>query len=136
MVEHQVTSPGQSVSGVGVGSQTRSGGRIIELDALRGLAAMSVVLFHFTTRYEELFGRANPLPLNFGWGDFGVDLFFMLSGFVILMTLERTSHSLKFAWGRFTRLYPAYWAAVALTFGAVAVFGLAGQEVGLGSSSN
>ena len=62
-------------------------------------------------------------------GHFGVDLFFMLSGFVILMTLERTTGWLKFAWGRFSRLYPAYWAAAALTFVVVTVCGLPGQEV-------
>ncbi|MGI9470468.1 MAG: acyltransferase family protein [Rubripirellula sp.] len=106
-------------------------GRILELDALRGIAALAVVLFHYTTRYEDLFGRSSRLPFHFDWGEYGVDLFFMLSGFVILMTLERTSDSLKFAWGRFTRLYPAYWAAVGLTFVLVLSCGLPGMQVRL-----
>tara|TARA_R110002049_G_scaffold50370_3_gene143027 strand:+ start:47427 stop:48548 length:1122 start_codon:yes stop_codon:yes gene_type:complete len=106
-------------------------GRILELDALRGLAALAVVFFHFTTRYQELFGHRESLPLSISWGDYGVNLFFMLSGFVILMTLERTSDSVKFAWGRFTRLYPAYWAAVVLTFVVVMAFGLSGQQVSI-----
>ena len=116
-------------------SNTRSpsteSGRILELDALRGLAALAVVFFHFATRYDEMFGHSAALPCYFSLGDYGVNLFFMLSGFVILMTLERTPSALKFAWGRFTRLYPAYWAAVAFTFVVVTVFGLAGQEVSL-----
>jgi len=92
---------------------------------------VAVVAFHYTTRYSDLFGHTEPLSWNASWGHFGVDLFFMLSGFVILMTLERTNGWTKFAWGRFTRLYPAYWAAVAMTFVAVAVFGLPGQETTL-----
>jgi peptidoglycan/LPS O-acetylase OafA/YrhL len=106
-----------------------STGRLLELDALRGLAAVAVVLFHFTTRFQELFGHSERLALSVPWGDYGVDLFFMLSGFVILMTLDRTSSSLKFAWGRFSRLYPTYWAAAGLTFLVVCLCGLPGQEV-------
>ena len=83
-------------------------GRVLELDALRGLAALAVVFYHYTTRFDQLFGHTFPLPWSVSWGHYGVDLFFMLSGFVILMTLERTSDSWKFAWGRFSRLYPAY----------------------------
>lgn len=106
-------------------------GRILELDALRGLAAVAVVLFHYTTRYDELFGHSRPLEFAVPWGHYGVDLFFMLSGFVILLSLERTDNAGQFAWGRFSRLYPTYWVAAILTFVAVSLFGLAGQEVSL-----
>ena len=105
--------------------------RILELDALRGLAALAVVLFHYTTRYEQLFGYAEPLDVGVSWGHYGVDLFFMLSGFVILMTLERTADAWRFAWGRFSRLYPAYWASAALTFTVVSLCRLPGQEISL-----
>ena len=108
-----------------------SRGRILEMDALRGLAAVAVVLFHYTTRFEELFGHASTMSFTVPFGFYGVDLFFMLSGFVILMTLQRTPSSLKFAWGRFSRLYPTYWAAALLTFAVVSIFGLPGQEVSL-----
>jgi peptidoglycan/LPS O-acetylase OafA/YrhL len=108
--------------------------RIVELDALRGLAAVAVVLFHYTTRYQQLFGHPESLAVSLPWGQYGVDLFFMLSGFVILMTLERTAESWKFAWGRFSRLYPTYWAAAALTFVVVSAFGLPGQEVSVGEA--
>ena len=103
--------------------------RILELDALRGLAALAVVLYHYTTRNQQLFAHREPLAVSVPWGHYGVDLFFMLSGFVILMTLERSADSWKFAWGRFSRLYPTYWAAAALTFVAVSSCGLPGQEV-------
>jgi len=51
---------------------------------------------------------------GFAIGASGVDLFFIISGFVILMTLERTRDWRDFAIGRFSRLYPAYWACVSL----------------------
>ncbi len=112
-------------------TKTASSGRILELDALRGLAALAVVLFHFTTRYNELFGHTQTLDFAVPWGHYGVDLFFMLSGFVILLTLERTANTAQFAWGRFSRLYPTYWAAALVTFFVVSLCGLAGQEVTL-----
>lgn len=117
---HQLTQPRSNSSG---------SGRLLELDALRGLAALAVVLFHYSTRYEQLFGHTESIPASVPWGGYGVDLFFMLSGFVILMTLQRTANGWKFAWGRFSRLYPTYWAAAALTFLVVSIYGLPGQEV-------
>jgi peptidoglycan/LPS O-acetylase OafA/YrhL len=42
----------------------RPGGRIRELDALRGLAAFSVILFHYTSRYGELYAFNSPLPFS------------------------------------------------------------------------
>lgn len=105
--------------------------RIQELDALRGLAALAVVGFHFTTRFDELYGHPDGAPFYVPWGHYGVDLFFMISGFVILMTLDRTRGVLSFVWGRFSRLYPAYWAALMVTFLVVSLCGLPGQEVTL-----
>jgi peptidoglycan/LPS O-acetylase OafA/YrhL len=127
-------SAGVRVLQIPVRMQKTCPARILELDALRGLAALAVVLFHYTIRYDELFGHAVPLAASVPWGHFGVDLFFMLSGFVILMTLERTANAWRFAWGRFSRLYPAYWAAAALTFAIVSLYRLPGQEVSLGDA--
>ncbi len=105
--------------------------RIRELDGLRGLAALSVVFFHFTLRFGQLFGAPEGLWFDFPRGDYGVQLFFMISGFVIFMTLDRTRTTTDFVVARFARLYPAYWAAMLLTFTVVSLFGLPGQEVGL-----
>lgn len=95
--------------------------RIPELDGLRGLAALSVVLFHYTTRYNEYFGHSKALIFNFQYGHYGVLLFFMISGFVIFMTLEKTKSASDFIISRFSRLYPAYWAAIGLTYAAVSI---------------
>lgn len=94
-----------------------SGGRarLGELDALRGLAALAVVLFHFTTRYDTVYGHSGPMLVSVPWGHFGVQFFFGISGFVIFMTLERTKRPMDFVVSRFSRLFPAYWAAIALT---------------------
>lgn len=103
--------------------------RIAELDALRGLAALAVLLYHFLTRFQEIYGRQHPVGIDFNAGGYGVWLFFMLSGYVIFMTLDRSRSLFDFAVGRLSRLYPAFWVAVFVTYGVVKLCGLPGQEV-------
>lgn len=90
---------------------------------------MALVLFHYTYRYDELFPARPGLWLSFRAGESGVMLFFMISGFVTLGALERAEGPLEFVWRRFSRLYPAYWAALATTFGMVGICQLPGQRV-------
>jgi peptidoglycan/LPS O-acetylase OafA/YrhL len=85
--------------------------RLTELDALRGIAALAVVFCHFFT-YCRHCGRTS---IDFQWGSYGPHLFFILSGFVILMTLQRCGKGSEFAFSRFTRLYPLYWMAVLIS---------------------
>jgi peptidoglycan/LPS O-acetylase OafA/YrhL len=103
--------------------------RIRELDVFRGVAALSVVLHHYTLGYERALGYPTELFVAFPFGRYGLELLFMISGFVIFMTLERTRRAMDFAVWRFARLYPAYWAAVALTFTIVTVAGVPGWDV-------
>jgi len=103
--------------------------RVVELDALRGLAALAVVAYHYTTLYGELYGHAGPPPLSFAFGNYGVHLFFLISGFVIFMTLERTRTALDFVVGRFSRLFPAYWAAIVLSAVVVYTIGMPSQRL-------
>jgi peptidoglycan/LPS O-acetylase OafA/YrhL len=65
--------------------------------------------------------------LNYGWA--GVELFFVISGFVICMTLERSSGLLDFARRRLARLWPAMLVCAAMTM-AVAQFGPDQWKVG------
>ncbi len=81
----------------------------------RGIAALTVVLDHYTAHYRRYFGGADALPVAFPFSQYGVELFFMISGFVILMTLEHSKTAKDFAFSRFSRLFPAYWATVILT---------------------
>lgn len=93
----------------------KASGRLAELDALRGLAALAVVLFHYSYQYPILFPKATPLPFSWEWAQNGIWLFFAISGFVISMTLERVNNGWDFVWARFSRLYPVYWAAMIIT---------------------
>ena len=112
---------------------TNSSHRLVEVDTLRGLAALAVVFFHFTTRFGELF-EGHPSPtLAFSTGYFGVNLFFIISGFVIFMTLEKTKKPMDFVVSRFSRLFPAYWFAIFLTLAVTHFLGLPGKLVGIGT---
>ncbi|WP_061962842.1 acyltransferase family protein [Demequina aurantiaca] len=93
--------------------------RLYALDGLRFLAALAVLAFHFTARSNNAWGQ--PVETVFpqlsfitGLGAFGVDIFFVISGFVILMTAWNAGVP-KFAASRISRLFPAYWACVALS---------------------
>lgn len=76
-----------------------------ELDALRGIAALLVLLFH----YSGLPGFDLSFLLR---GVTGVDLFFIISGYVIFMTLNKTNRSKDFIVSRLSRLYPSYLTAI------------------------
>ncbi len=100
------------------------GSRLESLDALRGIAAFAVVLFHYTHYFTVAFPDQPRAPLDFAVGKHGVSLFFAISGFVIFMTLEKTRAASDFLVSRFARLYPAYWAAIILTTVTVTISGL------------
>ena len=83
--------------------------RIQFLDGLRGIAIILVVLFHAYSRWPNHvpFGdRYAHFPL-FEFGLYGVELFFLISGFVILMTLEKCRTLTEFLWRRWVRFFPA-----------------------------
>tara|TARA_B110001454_G_scaffold213634_1_gene232144 strand:- start:2151 stop:3206 length:1056 start_codon:yes stop_codon:yes gene_type:complete len=90
----------------------QSKGRLIELDALRGIGAITVVLFHLTTRFPQVFPGVDHVPFSFWAGEYRVLLFFAISGFAIFFTLERIGTVADFAVNRFSRLFPAYWATL------------------------
>jgi peptidoglycan/LPS O-acetylase OafA/YrhL len=110
--------------------------RLRTLDALRFAAAAGVVLYHFTARWSTVWGRdpgeTFPVLGNVAlYFSLAPELFFVLSGFVILWT----------AWGRtvpqvvasrVARLYPAYWAALALTSVLLLVLWPEGKDVSPG----
>jgi peptidoglycan/LPS O-acetylase OafA/YrhL len=108
--------------------QTGNGSRFQELDVLRGLAALAVLLFHYLTRYDQIYTPRGDVPFGFEDGSYGVDLFFVISGFVIFMTLSRCKTASDFLVSRFSRLYPAYWAAVLLTYALGSLWPLPGSH--------
>lgn len=52
------------------------------------------------------------LPFSFGIGRYGVDIFFILSGFVVFLSLERQPSIISFYKSRFVRLFPIFWFCV------------------------
>ncbi len=108
--------------------------RLPGLDLLRGLAAIAVLAFHYTTRFGNIFGHAAALPFSVPWGVRGVEVFFVISGFAIELSLERTNSAREFLVSRALRLYPTFWAALAVTLVVVGVFGLPERSISLGSA--
>jgi peptidoglycan/LPS O-acetylase OafA/YrhL len=92
--------------------------RFHQIDFLRGIACLSVVAFHFLHRGQQggwLVDATLPwLQSAAALGHMGVHLFFMVSGFVILMTAEGATVR-SFIASRVSRLYPAFWVGVLLT---------------------
>jgi peptidoglycan/LPS O-acetylase OafA/YrhL len=72
------------------------------------------MLHHHGEYYDVLYRGRTPLSVDLNPGHFGVELFFIISGFVILMTVERKKSVLDFATSRFARLMPAFLAALVL----------------------
>ncbi|WP_298455539.1 acyltransferase [uncultured Cellulomonas sp.] len=93
--------------------------RLVALDGLRFGAAVGVLLFHYLVRDSQAWGRP-PSEVFPGLGPWlvyaalGPELFFVISGFVILMTAWGRSVP-DVAASRVARLYPAYWVSVLLT---------------------
>jgi peptidoglycan/LPS O-acetylase OafA/YrhL len=80
--------------------------RVPELDCLRFIAALAVMLFHYTS-WDSL-----DTYLRLGW--IGVPLFFMISGFVILWSATGTTPP-RFVASRISRLYPSFWVCATLS---------------------
>ncbi|MDG0817362.1 acyltransferase family protein [Bdellovibrio svalbardensis] len=100
--------------------------RLPELDILRVIAAVFVLLYHFTFR-EPLIHHIPPgtfpsLDIFTRYGFLGVQLFFIISGFVILMSAEKRSAK-TFIASRAKRICPALWISCTLTFTLTLLFG-------------
>ena len=105
--------------------------RFPELDLLRFLAACAVMLFHYTFRGPQDHAWQGSFPILsqiFKYGYLGVDVFFILSGFVILLTAY-DKNALSFSIARVIRLYPAYWICLTLTAIAILLAGNARNHV-------
>ena len=101
----------------------RRGARLAWLDALRGFAALCVVFDH--AGYHVLTGARSAIYNWFDPGQYGVFVFFLVSGYIVPASLERRGSLRGFWISRVFRLYPLYLLAV--------VAAVIGAATGLGS---
>ena len=94
-------------------------GRIATVDALRGIASLSVAWFHFTNANPALTPGIVKTSGSYGW--LGVYIFFVISGFVIPYSLEKANYGYRQFWSflskRIVRLDPPYFANMAFILG-------------------
>lgn len=90
----------------------KSTSRIGILDGFRALAIIAVMLYHYFSLYMTGFAKTYVYPYDqkynyFSYGYLGVEFFFIISGFVIFFTLEKTSNFSDFWKKRLIRLWPS-----------------------------
>ncbi|MBT9496766.1 MAG: acyltransferase [Zoogloea sp.] len=111
--------------------------KIKSLQMLRAIAAWMVVYHHFMQLFFGLDVDGFSLGALFvRYGGFGVDLFFVLSGFVMFSAVNKGHVSAcRFAVGRVFRIVPAYWFHTLLVVAGISLFpqGFSYTDYNLGS---
>lgn len=115
-------TPERKREGSGGMSQPRA--RIQALDGMRAIAILLVIGFHYGARWTTPHIHGNLYPYGdvlARWplithGNMGVELFFIVSGFVIALTLAGCTGWREFALKRCARLGPTMWLCAAITF--------------------
>jgi peptidoglycan/LPS O-acetylase OafA/YrhL len=108
-------------------SKSKSG-RIRTLDSFRAIAIIAVILFHTFYYVNVSHGLlridvGNKLSSVFSYGYLGVEFFFIISGFVIFMTIRKSPSIIDFFFRRFARIYPAYIVSVVVIWTGVQLLG-------------
>ena len=125
---------------------TTSGIYVPEIDGLRFIAIVSVVLFHLVLELHLRSGRVIPIENGTGWlysvlcnGERGVRLFFIISGMILALPFarqmllgERPVSLGKYYMRRVTRLEPPYIASILIAVLMFAIYqhGLHGISAG------
>ena len=86
---------------------------LFNLQALRGIAALLVLMHHSLAHFRAM-GLSNPVfELVATHGNIGVDIFFVISGYVMAKTTSASDHgfgvSFRFISKRYARIYLGYW---------------------------
>lgn len=89
--------------------------RIDIVDALRGIASLAVCWFHMTLWHPD----DSVIRISGSYGRFGIEIFFVISGFIIPFTLYREAYRITQNWGTFIlkriiRIEPPYLVAAAM----------------------
>lgn len=107
--------------------------QLLSLQVLRAFAAWVVFAHHYMQVFHD-FQSSNMVGYFFSaYGAFGVDVFFVLSGFIMVCSITmKNKTSFEFFVGRLLRITPAYWSATILVVIAAALFPLEiGEELGV-----
>ena len=104
----------------------KEGERVNTVDGFRCIAILAVMSYHYLYRFSPPLLEKNYYPYQyepsiFQYGFFGVQLFFIISGFVISQTLQKTNTLKAFAVKRLIRLWPALILCSTITFLVVAL---------------
>ncbi|KPB63836.1 acyltransferase family protein [Pseudomonas amygdali] len=87
--------------------------RLYSLQGLRGIAVLGVVLFHMMSVESKFSGGDILLPPLLDFFQLGVDLFFVISGFVMVIVsrgrFQSGVEARRFLFNRVSRIYPTYW---------------------------
>ena len=112
-------------------AETTQRERIDLLDAYRAIAIIWVAIFHYAYFWSSAGKGDRLLPYDdaLAWlplasvGDLGVMLFFLISGYVISLTLTKTSSFAEFCVKRFARIWPTLFVCGSITFLCATLFG-------------
>ena len=92
--------------------------KLFAIEASRGVAASAVVFYHAARHLHFAYGVPKFMDI-FQFGHAGVDLFFVISGFIILFVhydeIGHPERAPRYLWRRFSRIMPIYWVALAVT---------------------
>lgn len=84
--------------------------KLKNIQILRALAANSVIVFHLIFFEQKYGNEIKILPFFLQFLSCGVDLFFVISGFIMAIITSDSRISWKnFLFARFSRIYPIYW---------------------------
>ena len=101
--------------------------KIANIQALRGIAVLLVVLYHIMITQRRIGDGGGLLPAWFLVGISGVDLFFTISGFVMVVVtrgkFQRVGEMGRFLYNRLTRVYPMYWTYTLVSLAAFTILG-------------
>lgn len=99
--------------------------KLPQIQIARAIAALAVVYFHSHIALKKLDADSlSPLPFLSEWGYLGVNLFFVISGYIIAMVVDRPGFTpTSFAVKRFVRIYPLYWVFLFSTLALELVYG-------------
>ncbi len=83
---------------------------IVNIQYLRAFAAINVVIYHIIGTATDYGKRPEIHSFFEGWGENGVDIFFVISGFVMMHSQNiNQKDTVSFIYSRLTRIVPIYW---------------------------